>query len=149
MSKLRNPGKEDKLKISKNVESDCQSDQYVCFSFRYMTKNSDYSLRNISDKNQRDSIMTGLHNKLCELSQSSWQYLMQQRKSTGLETINYDQIKFRPTEETNLTKDSKLYVFRLDTHRGKNGGRIIGYKSSPCSVYNIIGFDIDYSAYNH
>ena len=149
MSKLRNPGKDNKLKISKNNESNCCSDQYLCFSFRYMTKNSNYSLENIKDKSQRDSIMTGLHTKLCELSQKSWQYLIQQPKSSGLETINYDQIRFSPSIGSNLTKESKLYVFRFNTHRGQKESRIIGYKSSPCAVYNIIGFDIDYSAYEH
>lgn len=68
-------------------------------------------------------------------------------KSTGLETISYQDIGFKV--DANLSKDTTLYVFRFDTYQGHNKGRIIGYKNAPCSVLHVIGFDIDFSSYEH
>ena len=74
---------------------------------------------------------------------------MSMPRKTGLETIPFDELEFSPGPGANLTKDVKLFVFRFDTYQGTGQGRIIGFKSSPCSVYHIIGFDFDFSAYPH
>ena len=74
---------------------------------------------------------------------------MDHRKRVGLETITYDQLHFSPGGDAIITKDTKLYVFRFDTYRGRNQGRIIGFKGAPCAVLHVVGYDFDFSAYDH
>lgn len=84
-----------------------------------------------------------------ELTSHPWLYWEQQPKRAGLETISYDQLNFQPNGDIVITKDTTLYVFRFDTYRGSGKGRIIGFKESPCAVYHVIGYDFDFSAYQH
>lgn len=47
--------------------------------------------------------------------------------------------------DKNISYDTKLYVFRFG-----NDYRLIGYKSNRCrAALHIIGFDFDYSLYDH
>ena len=45
--------------------------------------------------------------------------------------------------------DEKIYIFRFKTADNKNNGRILGFKKDRCPIYYIIGFDFDFSAYDH
>lgn len=146
--------KETNLKIRKTSSSElqgCISEQYPWFSFRYMTQNSNYSLKYLDslDNNSREKTLKGLYTKLEELSKSSWLHWNEKRKSVGTETISLDQLNFSANSAANFTNETKAYVFRFETYRGKHNGRIIGVKLSPCSVLHIIGYDFDFSAYKH
>ena len=146
--------KENKTKIKKpsqNESRGCISEQYPWFSFRYMTQNSNYSLKFLDslDCSYREKTLKGLYMRLEELSKQPWIYWQEKRKSTGTETINIDQLNFSANADANFTKDMKAYVFRFDTYQGNNSGRIIGVKLSLCAVLHIIGYDFDFSAYSH
>lgn len=143
-----------KFKPSSNAkiqrpEPGCISEQYPHISFRYMTKNSDHNFDYIENCVDRDQalIATNLFRRLEEITKLSWQQLGADRKQNGYETLRRKQIKFKGTDAN--TEDSKVYVFRFDTHRGSGKGRIVGFKDSPCSALFVIGFDFDFDAYNH
>lgn len=140
-----------KLKIDGKPDNNqgCCSEQYPWFSFRGLTRNSRYNLENLSSGHDREITLLGLHAKLKELSSETWVYWQQQPKKTGLETLQYSDLNFDAGPKVNLTNDTTVYVFRFDTYKGNNDGRIIGFKESPCSVFYIIGFDLNYTAYNH
>lgn len=150
MSKIK--GKHEQPKISvKDEQSRCSSDQYPWISFRYMTKNKDHSLdalEKIQGAN-RETTLLCLHNKLQEISSKPWTYWLQLRKQSGLESISYDDLHFKASDEASLTSDTKIFVLRFDTHLGAGKGRIIGFKDSPCATLHIIGYDFDFSAYDH
>ena len=61
------------------------------------------------------------------------------------ETLSIENINFSPYDyET--SKDQKVYVFRLNSQNW----RMIGIKSEiNTDVLHIIGFDFDFTAYNH
>ena len=144
--KLKSPAQTNKIHEKKDNIGECFSDQYPWFSFKDITANSRYNLKLLSGK-EAELTLQGLYQKLQELSSKPWLYWMGMPKSTGLETISYQDIGFKV--DANLSKDTTLYVFRFDTYQGHNKGRIIGYKNAPCSVLHVIGFDIDFSSYEH
>lgn len=143
--------REQKNKISKTsaFTPKCSSEQYPWFSFKCMTTNAKYNLSSLSPGSERESTLRGLYTRLIELSSQPWLYWLQQPKRSGLENLKYDDISFVANPQTTLSKDTTLYIFRFDTYRGKKEGRIIGFKQDPCATFHIIGYDIDYSAYDH
>lgn len=149
MGKLRPKAPNNKIDGKANSNQGCCSDQYPWFSFRSLTKNSKYNLNDLPAGTVREQVLLSLYLRLNELSQQPWLYWTQQPKRTGLETLSYHQLNFSAAPEAGLTKDTTIYVFRFDTHLGAGQGRIIGYKKAPCAVLYIIGFDLDFSAYNH
>lgn len=129
----------------------CCSVQHPWLSFRYMTTNKSHSLKFLDslDINAREFTVRSLLSQLETLTCYPWIYWMENRKKTGLETISCDALKFASASEANLTKDTTLYIFRFDTYQGSGKGRIIGFKRAPCAVYHIIGYDFDFTAYQH
>lgn len=151
MSSQRIKNKSQNLKLlgSSSSKSTCSSEQYPWISFRYMSTNKNYNLQNLTEGRDREATLLGLYNRLEDISSHSWAYWLGQAKRCGLETLSAGDLNFKAKPEANLTSDVTVYVFRFDTYRGSNKGRIIGYKSSPCSAFHIIGYDLDFSAYNH
>lgn len=149
MGKLKAKVQSNKIDGKSNANQGCSSDQHPWFSLRYMTTNKNHSLAFLGNGSDRETTLSCLFSRLEELSGKSWLYWTQQPKQTGLETIHYDQLNFSSSEDANLTKDTTIYVFRFDTYQGNGKGRIIGFKSAPCSVFHIIGYDFDFSAYKH
>lgn len=149
MPQLKSKTQSNKINGKSTTIQGCSSDQHPWFSLRYMTTNKTHSLDFLENGNDREITLSCLFARLEELSQQSWLYWTQQPKQTGLETIRYDQLTFSPNDKANLTKDTTIYIFRFDTYQGKSKGRIIGFKSAPCSVFHIIGYDFDFSAYKH
>ena len=124
-------------------------DQYPGFSFRYMTANNNYNLNYFRDEHDKLITCEGLINKLTEFSKQPWMYWAQQRKMLGIEQMEYSRVRFKASDDARLNDDTKVYVIRFDSFRGSGEGRIIGFKESPCAILNIIGFDFDFSSYNH
>lgn len=149
MGKIRSKAPNNKIDGKSNASQGCCSDQYPWFSFRSMTKNAKYNLTDLPAGTVREQVLWGLYTRLNELSHQPWLYWTQQPKRTGLETLSYHQLNFSADPDAGLTKDTTIYVFRFDTHQGAGQGRIIGYKKAPCAVLYIIGFDLDFSAYDH
>lgn len=149
MGKLKGKSQVPKIRSHPSNMTLCFSEQFPWFSFRSMTTNVRYNLESLSNGSMRESTLIGLYNRLQELSSSPWVYWTQQPKQSGLETLSYGDLKFSAGAAAVLSKDTTIYVFRFDTYQGAKKGRIIGYKNSRCSVFHIIGYDLDFSAYNH
>ena len=149
MKKLRAKESSNKVDGKLNGSQGCCSEQYPWFSFKSMTRNSNYNLSALPAGSVREQVLFGLYLRLNELSCKPWLYWTQQPKRTGLETLSYHQLNFSANPDAELTKDQTIYVFRFDTHLGSGQGRILGYKKAPCATLHIIGFDLDFSAYDH
>lgn len=145
MGKLK--GKESKIVIEgkADLKPACSSDQYPSFSFRYLTQSRKYNLYGLEPGRAREEIYDALTRKLGEISSRSWLDWGQLRREKGFETIPYGQIRFQANDASLLSSDSKIIVFRFNS----DNMRILGYKKSPCAVFYIIGFDFDFSAYDH
>ena len=112
-----------------------------------MTSNKSYTLDYFKDGNSRRVTADSILNRLIEICQKDWKYWFSLCKESGAETISYNQVSIIPSGKV-LTPDVKLIVFRLKGHSGKSV-RMIGFREEACPIFYIIGFDFDFSAYDH
>ena len=138
-------------RVSQNPHTSlsCCAVQVPWFSFRALTSNSRYNLDDLPHGTEREVTLSLLYTRLRELSRETWLYWGQLRKQFGLETMEVKDLNFSPGGGIELPKDQTIYIFRFDTYQGANKGRIIGYKDDPCAVLHIIGFDVDFKAYDY
>lgn len=115
------------------------------FCFKYLTTNSKYNFDYFSDKNHKLKMFETLFEKLDYCASYSRLELINQRKETGFEALDFERLKFQANAEKNLF-GPKFISIRFNQQRY----RIIGAFSDVCpNVFHVIGFDFDYSAYNH
>jgi hypothetical protein len=144
MSKINK--KKDKIALTRD-EPIAISDGYPVFSFRYMTTANKYTFKHFGN-NMRDAhaAYESLHSRLYEISNHKWWhwYDLGYKSNGGLEMINAHQLRFSPAENSMLD-DKKVIVLKF--YRGKY--RIIGLKQENNDTLFVIGFDFDFSAYDH
>lgn len=70
---------------------------------------------------------------------------LDKRKECGYETLEFEEINFKPANCT-LSKDAKICVFRFGDG---DKYRLLGFFEKKQTALNIIGFDFNYSAYDH
>lgn len=129
-----------------------EEDQFVFLDFGHITKQKKYCYEALLEKQKNDPlILQSFFRMIVEMSQLTWAELAHRSKFQigGYEPLSlwkfnvaiWDQLD--PT----MTEDVKLLVFRF----GKGQAyRMIGYKSSGCRhALHILGFDLDYSLYDH
>lgn len=131
--------------------NDCiANNNHIILSFKYSVKNKDYKIEKITKaKEKTNKTVQKLFEKLEEISNLTWTELQNRPKETGYEMIpisefriNLENIK----KDLNLSDDSKIIVFRFNNQKC----RLLGVRSQECSsILYIIGYDWDFSAYNH
>lgn len=138
------------LKInSKSSRPICSTSESPNISFKYLTKNKNYNFEYYSkEKQQCKNAKIAVLDRIQEITCDEWINLLNKPKETGVETLNNSILNFNPNGY-DFFPDEKIYVFRFKVKNNKNDCRIIGFKERNCPTYNIIGFDFDYSAYNH
>lgn len=141
MGHIKSKGKKPKITLEAITQKKCPDNP--SFSFEFLTNNKNYNFNKLDGHNSlewRAALLT----RIIELTQNSWQYWQGLGKKQGLETIPFRQINFNPKGYA-ISDDEKVIVFQFNSHNG----RILGVKDSCCSVYYVIGMDVDYSAYDH
>lgn len=133
------------LKISSS--SGAAHEELISFSFRYMTTNKKHNWDYFAVSQFRDkvkaydafiAVMTLLSRK------NRIDIIKMSRKDEGgSERIPYNQLNFRAGNDCMALENVRSFRF------GKGDYRLIGFWSRQSSVFYIIGFDFDYSAYNH
>lgn len=125
--------------------------EYPTFGFHFLTSNKRYNIDGLRS-DQVQSLVARLH----ELSQSTWLALKLLGKDKGYETLprsmirGFDilpEITHGDGNECKVQQINKVFVFRFGDD--KSGGRIIGVKQDGCSVFHVLGFDPDFTAYDH
>lgn len=135
-----------KKKDNKKIEiKTFKIEEYPIFCFRHLTTNKNYSFEYLKNNKDIELAKVKILDKIIELQSKNWLELGLKNKTTGYETITYNQLNFSPFN-IELYKDSKLIIFRINNQNW----RLIGYKSDNFKgVLHIIGFDFYYSAYKH
>jgi hypothetical protein len=125
--------------------SEVQTLSYPVFCFKHLTTNKSYNFdyfKNSKELNEAKSIIL---DKLIETQSKTWLELHQLNKRLGIETLPYSKIRFS-SNDYEISKEQNIYVFRLNSQNW----RMLGIKSEiNKDVLHIIGFDFDFSAYNH
>ena len=126
------------------------NNNHIILSFKYSIKNKDYTIeKQTKARDKCNKVIQKLFEKLQEISNLTWSELQNRPKETGYEmipisefNINFKNIK----DDLKLSDDSKIIVFRFNSQKC----RILGVRSNECSsILYIVGYDWDYSAYNH
>lgn len=131
--------------------SDCiANNNHIILSFKYSVNNKNYKIEKITkSKGKNNKTIQKLFEKFEEISNLTWKELQNRPKETGYEmipisefNINLDNIK----RDLKLSDDSKIIVFRFNSQNC----RLLGVRSQECSsILYIIGYDWDFSAYDH
>ena len=124
----------------------------VSFNFRYLTDNKNYNFDYFGKKELRkcSEAYSQLYSKLKVLSENDMRCWKQAGKVSVYELIPFnefsEQFQSILSNVDIVGKDSKIAVFRF----GQNDYRIIAKEGiNQRDILYIIGFDFDYSAYNH
>lgn len=123
----------------------------LSFNFKYLTKNSKYNFDYFEkDIRKRHDAYDKLYTRLKELSANNFMFWKQAGKISGCEPIPYDRFndpfKSVLSNVEIVSPDSQLAVFRFSN----NDYRIIGKQGiKEDNVIYIIGFDFNFSAYDH
>lgn len=126
------------------------NNEHIILSFKYSIKNKKHTIEHILEsKGNNKKTIKNLFKKFEELSNLKWTDFINKPREVGYEMIpisefkiNLDNIK----KSLNVSDDTKIIVFRFDNQ----DKRLLGIKSKECnSILYVIGYDWDYSAYNH
>ncbi|MBF0579669.1 hypothetical protein IM774_07750 [Erysipelotrichaceae bacterium RD49] len=153
MGKIKKQHRNPKVKANGDgKEPTCNvPDTAIFFSFQYVTSNNKYNFKYI-DKNRDKKIDSDLFEALQMWSSETWKTLYEKpKKHGGIETIPYSSFSHRIANnippDKKVSQDTKFVVFRFGP---SDSYRMIGYKSNRCrQAMHIIGFDFDYSLYDH
>lgn len=114
-------------------------------SFEHLTTNSNYNFDYF--KKEKHNMMIAkniLLDRIIEISQNTWLHWQSLNKyQGGMESFDVKGLNIKPHDYI-FSEDEKVIVFRATSNY-----RIIGFRDSTSPTYYIIGFDFDYSAYNH
>lgn len=122
----------------------------IILSFKYSIKDKKHTIDFIlKQKGNNKKTIENLFKKFEELSNFTWKDFINKPREVGYEMIpisdffiNLDNIK----KDLSLSDDSKIVVFRFDNQNR----RLLGVKSKECNaILYIIGYDWDFSAYDH
>lgn len=119
---------------------------HIAFSFKYLSNNNAYGKKAVD----KADIHAELFERMIQLSHVSIMKARAEGKIQGCEPIKYG--KFNTQMKTVLDnieiiqKDSTLSVFRFGNQKYR---MICKSDDAHANVLYIIGFDIDFTAYNH
>ena len=71
--------------------------------------------------------------------------LRRKNEKHGAETLSMDDLRFA-ANGYQFSNDQKVIVFRFG---GNSSYRLLGVKGNESNVLYVIGYDFDFSAYNH
>lgn len=137
------PNNREKVKLVQPIEK-------ICFGFSHMTRNKNYTFDNVAVGN-KSAAYEALLNKLNYLCRIDIGEAGRRGKKLGAERIEYKQLSasFQRVCDTSaiVSKDSKVVVFQFGKH---NNYRLICKDDlNHSNLMHIIGFDFDFSAYDH
>lgn len=133
----------DNNSLSKNIDYK-NNDEYPIFAFQYITTNKNHNI-NYFKKRVRDKCKaySSMFHKIDLMERTSWKELFNTDKYKGIESMNISQVKVRPNSLKQVSNDQKVLVVRFNREKY----RMIGIKEK--NVFQVIGFDFNYKAYNH
>lgn len=134
--------------VQKNRGGKC--DQYPAISFKHLTTNKDYNLNYLTNKQKYDrlAVKESLIDKLQEITSKSWKELFSLPHETeGCEAFSFSEFSHVKPKDIQLSPDEKIFIFRFKSF--KDQARVFGFRKDKCPTLYIMGYDFDFSAYNH
>lgn len=158
MGKLRGPKESNQINSNPAILGKrCkQWEDDVLLEFGSITSKNKYSFEALKrEKKNNSKAIEEFMELILTISQSNWKDLGSRGKRTkgGFELLDYGDLNseiidnYWKSTNKSFTKDRKIHVFRFGC---TDKYRMIGYKSHNCNrVLHILGFDLDFSLYDH
>lgn len=129
-----------------------KTEKNISISLQYLSKNKRRNFDFFSDKNLRQKLnaLTDFFYFVKRLTGKTRLDILSKRKSEdcGFENLRFQDVNCTP-DNFELSKDANISVFRFGDNGNGGDYRILGFFSEDNPIFNIIGFDFDYSAYKH
>ena len=122
-----------------------QERKSITFSWKYLTTSKNYTFSSFANDMRKEmEARRALSSLVIELSSLSWYDILCLKKNArcGFEQLQLSDLNFSPNGYF-FASDEKVAVFRF----GNQKYRMIGIMKE--DTLHIIGYDFDYSAYNH
>ena len=138
------------LKISRNAAPITENTISVSLQFLSKNKLRNFDFFSKSDFRQKAHALDQFLDFIKRLTSKTRLEISSLSKNDdcGFEEIPFAQINCNPDRKT-LAKDAKICVFRFGNNGSGGDYRLLGIFDSGFPVLNIIGFDFNYSAYDH
>ena len=141
---------EPKLKISKDATLEIENK--ISVSLQYLSKNKQRNFEFFSKKEWRKQAqaLEQFMNFLQRLTSKTQLEIsaLSKDEDCGFEEIAFVQVDCPPNKIL-LGKDAKICVFRFGDNNSGGDYRLLGIFRNKAAVFEIIGFDFNYSAYKH
>lgn len=129
-----------------DLEAEPPRSKLLAFSFAHVTKKKNYNFSHFkSDARKENDARRGLDELMQEISRHTLLELRGRSKESfgGFERIPRARIHFHPS--WNFPEDENVWIFRFKS----SDYRMLCIKDKKREVLYIIGFDFDFSAYDH
>lgn len=129
-----------------NLDAEPPRSKLLAFSFAHVTEKKNYNFSHFkSDVRKENEARRGLDELMQELSRHTLLELRERGKESfgGFEKLPRASIHFHPS--WNLPEDENVWIFRFQS----SDYRMLCVKDKKREVLYIIGFDFDFSAYDH
>lgn len=120
----------------------------LAVSFAHLTNSNDHNYEYFgSDKTNELKSRKDLVKLLEEITSNNWVVLGQRNKyqKGGFEKMSWSDFSGFSAKNITIPADQNIYVFRFN----QQNDRVFGFKNSKCCTFHIIGFDFNFSAYDH
>ena len=145
--KIKSPKQDNKVDVN-NVKEP----QALSVTFRYLSKNKARNFEFFGHKDLRRKA-DALEQLIAFLQRLTSKTLLEvlklpKDKDYGCESMKYSAVNCRPHLCT-LEADDLIFVFRFGDNGSGGDYRLLGFFEDRSAVFNVIGVDFDYSAYQH
>lgn len=149
MKKPKNQVNVAKFPQDQKVFSNCYNlSGCLSVSFAYLTTNNDYNYAYFKqDKTGELKSRKDLVKLLVEITSNNWVTLGLRSKHQwgGFEKLPWSDFSGFSARNIEVPGDQNIYVFRFNQDRN----RVFGFKNSQCCTLYVVGFDFNFSAYDH
>lgn len=148
----RKQGKNISPHIQAKYRQPIKTEKTISISLCYLSKNKKRNFEFFSDKNlrQKEKALTDFFDFVKRLTGKTRLEILSKNKSAncGFENLKFQDINCKP-DGIFLSKDTNISIFRFGDNTSGGDYRVLGFFSEENPIFNIIGFDFDYSAYEH
>ena len=145
-------GKKPQLNIKAKDRFLPRSENKISVSLCYLSKSKKRNFDFFTDKNlrKREKALTQFFNFVKRLTNLTRLEILSKNKfeDCGFENLRYQDVNCIP-DNCFLSKDTNISIFRFGDNDSGGDYRVLGFFEEKNSVFNVIGFDFDYSAYRH
>lgn len=148
---MNKKGKKPETNLRTNRDIKPKEKSKISISFQYLTTNKEFNFHFFNKEfRAKAQVFEQLIEFLKRLTTKTLTDISKLRKEQDcdFEILEFKQINFTP-DNYNLSKNAKIHDFRFGNNNNGGNYRLLGFFEYNQSILNVIGFDFNYSSYEH